>query len=301
MARTRVLLGGIVFSVLAAACSGATTHPKAIEGPSIVIGAPGTTEQLIVAHLYADVLEHAGARVTLRTGLGARATVEPALASSQIDLYPDYAGELLLFLDSSDTAAATQVTSALADLRHVLGVAGVTVLRPGAALDTKVFVVTRTTARQDHLSTLSSVAPIASKLVLGGPPGCQTGPQCEAGLQSTYGLHFKSFTSLDDAGPVTVAALKGGEVQIAPLSSSDGTIVENNFVALRDDKHLLNADFVVPVIRTSVDTNAVRNALNTLSGELSTDDLARLNIEVTVDHDAPGAAAQRWLAQHHLI
>src|ERR1019366_5609399 len=110
----------------------------------------------------------------------------------------------------------------------------------------------------------------------------------------TYGLHFKSFTSLDDAGPITVAALRGGEVQMATLHSSDGSVIENNFVALDDDKHLLNADNVIPVIRTSVDSPKVAAALNRLSARLTTDALARLTIEVTVDHQSPGAVARRW-------
>jgi osmoprotectant transport system substrate-binding protein len=297
----RILVSALVLGGVAGACAAASTPRAPVAGPSITIGAPGTTEQAIVAQLYAAVLDHAGARVTVRADLGARRTVEPALASGQLDLYPDYAGELLLFLAADKTVDATRISSAVADLKDVLGAAGATVLRPGAALDTDVFVVTRATANRYHLTSLSSLRPVASKLVLGGPPGCQNQPQCEAGLQSTYGLHFKSFTSLDDAGPVTVAALRGGEVQVAPLSSSDGTVIGNNFVALTDDKHLLNADYVIPVIRNSVDTRAVRTALDSLSGALSTDDLARLNIEVTIDHDAPRVVAQRWLVQHRLI
>ena len=124
---------------------------------------------------------------------------------------------------------------------------------------------------------------------------------CLVGLEDTYGLHFKSFTSLDDAGPVTVAALAGGEVQVAELYSSDGAIVEHHFVALTDDKHLLSADYVIPVIRRSVDTEAVAAALDGVSNKLTTDQLSELNVEVDVDHEAPGAVAHRWLQHEHLI
>ena len=51
-----------------------------------------------------------------------------------------------------------------------------------------------------------------------------------------------------------MAALKNGEVQVVELFSSDGNVVSNNFVALTDDKHLEGADYIVPVIRKSVDT-----------------------------------------------
>jgi osmoprotectant transport system substrate-binding protein len=94
-------------------------------------------------------------------------------------------------------------------------------------------------------------------------------------LESVYGLHFASFKSLDEAGPLSVAALKNNEVQVVELFSSDGNVVSNNFVALTDDKHLEGADYIVPVIRKSVDTAAVASALNSLDQKLTTDAIRR--------------------------
>ena len=300
MPTTRIVLVVLVLSVGLGACGAPASPPKPFAGRSIAIGSLDTPAGVIVAHLYAGVLAHAGARVTVHTA-GARAVVEPALASGRLDLYPDDAGELLLFLASNDTEAATRLAPAVADIKKVLRLAGVTVLEPAPALDTHVFVVTRATAEQYHLTTLSSLRPVAETLILGGPPWCPTQPQCLAGLQGTYGLHFKSFTSLDDTGPVSVAALDGGQVQVAELSSIDATIVRNRFLALGDDKHLLNADNVVPVIRASVATRAVVAALDRLSARLTTDQLAQLTFEVTAGHEDPGVAAHRWLVHRHLI
>jgi len=288
--RTPFLLGAVVLSLAAGACGVAKPTSKHAAGPTITIGSSGSTPMVVVANLYAAVLTHAGARVTLKTS-----------SRSGVDLYPDVAGELLLSLDAADTTAATQTATAVPELKLLLAASGATVLHPAPALDTEVFVVTRATANLYHLTTISSLAPVASKLVLGGSPACPPQPQCQAGLQSTYGLHFKSFTSLDDAGTITVAALRGGEVQIAKVHSSDGSILENSFVALVDDKHLLNADNVIPVIRTSVVRPKVAAALDKLSAHLTTDQLARLTMEVTVNHDTPGAVARRWLEHDGLI
>ena len=90
-------------------------------------------------------------------------------------------------------------------------------------------------------------------MTLGGPPECPTFAGCEPGLKQVYGLNFAGFKSLDEAGPLSVAALKNGEVQVVELFSSDGNVVSNNFVALTDNKHLEGADYIVPVIRKSVD------------------------------------------------
>jgi osmoprotectant transport system substrate-binding protein len=301
----QVLLSAAVLGVTAAACGGAGPTPRPASGPTITIGSLDTTASVITATLYADVLTQAGARVTLRMGPGGgsglRPAVEAAVASGQLDLYPDDAGALVRFLDAGDTAAATATSTAVPALRRLLAPARVTVLDPAPALDTEVFAVTRATAAADHLTTLSSLQPVAAKLVLGGPPGCPGAAQCQMGLETTYGLHFKSFTSLDDAGPITVAALQGGEVQVAPLSSDDGSVLGNGFVALVDDKHLLDADNLIPVIRTAVATRPVRDALDRLSAQLTTDQISELSIAVNRDHEPPASVARRWLVQHHLI
>ena len=297
----RVVLAGIVLGMATASCGGPASTPKAAPGPHITIGSADGTAPVIVANLYAGVLGRAGARVTLRAGQGTRVSVETDLVTGRIDLYPDDAGTLLTFLDSNDTQVATRVSTAVPALRRLLGVVGATVLPPAPALDTRVFMVTRATATKDHLTTLSSLAPVASQLVLGGPPGCTQQPLCVVGLEGTYGLHFKSFTSLDDAGPVTVAALRGGEVQVAELSSIDGTRAGGDFVMLTDDKHLLPADYVIPVIRKAVDTRAVAAALDRLSAALTTAELQGLCAKVTVDHGDPGVVARQWLQHRHLM
>lgn len=302
MRKTPVLLATAAVALLAAACSSSPSSSAngSTSGLTVTIGSTNFSEQVILANMYADVLKHAGVHVVLHDNLGTREAVEPALAAGQLDLYPDYAGTLLIFLNANDSAAATQTSTAVPALKTELGKVGATVLNPASAIDTNVFVVTKTTASKYHLSTVSSLAPVASQLVLGGPPECPQRPTCLQGLESVYGLHFKSFMSLDEAGPITVSALKSGEVQVAELFSSDGNVVANNFVALTDNKHLQPADYVIPVIRKSVDTPTVASALNAVSAKLTTTQLSQLNIEVNIDHDDPSTVAANWLKKEGL-
>ncbi|MGD0254638.1 MAG: ABC transporter substrate-binding protein [Acidimicrobiales bacterium] len=290
----RIFLAVTALSLLAAACTSSSGSP------TITIGSTNFYEQVIVANLYADVLQHAGIHTKLRPNLGSREAVEPAFAAGQLDLYPDYAGTLLLFFNANDTRQATQTSTAIPLLKQELSPKGATVLNPAPAIDTNVFAVTKATARRYHLTTLSSLAPVASQLTLGAPPECPQRPTCELGLASVYGIHFKAFTSTDEAGPITVADLKNGTVQVAELFSSDGNVLENGFVQLTDDKHLQPADYLIPVIHKSVDTPAVSAALNALSAKLTTQQLTGLNIKVSVDHDDPSAVASQWLKKEHL-
>ena len=132
-------------------------------------------------------------------------------------------------------------------------------------------------------------------MTLGGPPECPTFAGCEPGLKKVYGLNFAGFKSLDEAGPLSVAALKNGEVQVVELFSSDGNVVSNNFVALTDNKHLEGADYIVPVIRKSVDTSGVASVLNSIDAKLTTTAISKLNLEVTADQEQPPAVAQAWV------
>lgn len=309
MGRVRTALVALVAAGgslgLAAGLGGGTAaaagHVKAKASiGTIVIGSTNFSEQYIVANLYGDVLQQAGFKVQVRANLGTRAEVVPALERGALDLEPDYAGTLLLYLDAKAGAAANTLARAIPALKQQLAMHGATVLSASGALDTNVFAITKATDRKYHLGpdpTLSALKPYASKMVLGGPPECPTFATCEPGLEKVYGLHFKSFKSTDESGPITVAALKSGAIQIGEFFSSDGTIVRNGFVELQDNKHMQAADYLIPVIRKADDTPKVAAVLDKLDAKLSTAQLTQLNIEVNDQHESPVTVAKTWL-QH---
>jgi osmoprotectant transport system substrate-binding protein len=294
-------MGGVALAMLATLSTSAVA--SASSKPTIIIGSTNFEEQAIVANLYGDVLKQAGYPVTVEPATGTRAIVVPAIEKGQIDLEADYAGSLVNFLNNGNsTSKADSLTTAIPSLKNSLKSYGVTVLKPAPALDTNVFVVTKATAKKYHLTTISSLKPYASKFVLGGPPECPTNAGCLPGLEKTYGLKFSSFKATDEAGPISVAALKNGEVQVVELFSSDGNVVSNNFVALTDNKDLEAADYITPVIRTSVDSSQVTSLINKVSAKLTTAQISKLNILVTgPKKEEPAAVAQTWLKQQGLL
>jgi osmoprotectant transport system substrate-binding protein len=264
--------------------------------PAIIIGSTNFEEQAIVSNIWADVLKKAGYTVTVLPALGTRAIVVPAIEKGQINLEPDYAASLLGFLHGGNPQpAGDNIATGIPADQKALAKYGVTVLPASKALDTNVFAVTKATAKKYHLTTLSSLKPVASKLILGGPAECPTFAGCEPGLKKVYGLNFAGFKSLDEAGPLSVAALKNGEVQVVELFSSDGNVVSNNFVALTDNKHLEGADYIVPVIRKSVDTSGVAKVLDAIDAKLTTDTISKLNLDVTSAQEQPAAVAETWV------
>ena len=299
--RWAALAAVTVLALLGAACGQSAEEPAATTKASkgkIVVGSTNFTEQLILANIYAKLLEHHGYEVTLRPNLGTRDVVQPALENGEIDLLPEYLGTLLEYLRPGSATADTLASADL--LRDLLRDKHLTVLHPAEAQDANALVVTEKTATEKKLTKISDLAGTAKEMVLGGPPECPTRPLCLQGFKTTYGLEFKEFKPLDAGGPITKEALEKGEIDVAVLFSSDGAIAARKFVVLEDDQHLQPAENVIPVIRSEKVSEDLEKALTELAPKLTTHDLSELNKRVDVDKEDPAEVAEAWLKEKGL-
>lgn len=137
---------------------------------------------------------------------------------------------------------------------------------------------------------------IASQLVLGGPPECPQRPFCIPGLEETYGIEFADFKPLDVGGPLTVRALKGGQIDVGLLFSTSSAIVANDFVLLEDDKGLQTAENIVPLVGPAID-EAAAELLNEVSAALTTENITDLNGRVELDQEDPADVAADFLQE----
>ncbi|MDP8970291.1 MAG: ABC transporter substrate-binding protein [Actinomycetota bacterium] len=309
MARIRLLVVAgvlVALALLASACAGGSPPPPQ---PSFG-GAPGTvrvgstdfTEQLILANMYADVLEASGFTVERRLNLGSREIVFTALTNGEIDLLPEYVGALLAFV-SPEEVVSTDTGELVARLRAQLARkrTGLVALEPSPAQDRDALVVTRETAERYDLQTVSDLAPVAGELVVGGPPEMEQRRVGLPGLRDVYGIQFKDFRPLDAGGPLTWAALEKGDIQVARMFTTQGIIAEKGWVVLEEDKPLVPAENIIPVIRAEVLTHQVAEILNDLSVAITTDDLTELNKLVDVDKEDPELVAHQWLSEHGFL
>jgi len=137
---------------------------------------------------------------------------------------------------------------------------------------------------------------IASNLVLGGPPEFQTRADGIPGLDKVYGVTFGDYKKLDAGGPLTINALKNGQIDAADIFTTDPSIAANDFVVLEDPKNLYAAQNVLPLINETKATDGVKATLNAVSAQLTTDDLIDLNEKVINEQQDPAAVAKAWLA-----
>lgn len=294
----RILGALIALAFVAAACGGTTTPTPTSKGTLTVAGF-NFPESSILAEVYGQALAHDGYTVNYKLLLGTREVLAPAIESGQVDIYPGYAATDLEYYNKGAGEASGDAAATTAKLNSRLDPLGLVALTPSQAVDQNAFAVTKATQQKYNLTKLSDLAPIADKLVLGAGPECPKRPYCLPGLEKTYGLHFKAFKPLDTDGPATRAAFKNGTIDVGLVFSSDGDLNSLGLVVLQDDKHLENADNVVPILRKAAASAEVTSVLNAISAKLTTADLVTMNSQVSLLHQDADAVAKAWLQQHN--
>lgn len=266
-------------------------------GGTIVVGSANFPESELLMDIYAGALEAKGVTVQTKPNIGSRETYIPALQDGSIDLVPEYTGVLDQYFNKA--AKAKDSEGVYAELKASLPPT-LMVLDKSAAEDKDAVVVSKETADKYSLKTIADLAPVAKDLILGGPPEWKTRESGVPGLQKVYGLTFKEFKALDAGGPLTVQALKNGQIQAANLFTTDPNIPANGFIALEDPKSFFAAENVVPLITKSKVNDTISTTLNAVSAKLDTPTLARLVKEVVIDKKDAEDVADAFLKSAQL-
>lgn len=264
----------------------------------ITVGSANFSENVLLAEMYAQALQAKDIEVTKKLNIGAREVYIPAVMDGSIDIMPEYTGNLLLYF--SPKATETESSEVDAALREALP-DKLTALDMSEAVDEDALVVRRETAEKYNLETIADLKPHASELVVGGSPEFRQRKAGLKGLTEVYGLEFAEFKTLDVAGPLTVEALKSGDVDVTQLFTTQSAIVENDFVVLEDPKHIHIAQNVVPLVRKDKLNDTVEQVLNDISAELDTKTLTELVRRIDVEHENAAAVAKDFLSGSGLV
>ena len=304
MMRTKTPLALAVGAALLtlAACGGGDplatdTGDGGGDAGTITVGSADFTESTLLAEIYAGALEAKGVTVEKTLNIGSREAYLPALQDGSIDLIPEYTGVLTTYFNPD--AEATESDAVYEELKAALP-GTLTVLDKSEAEDKDAIAVTQETADEYSLTSIADLQPVAGDLTLGGPPEWKTRFIGVKGLEELYGLDFDSFRALDAGGPLTVQALKNGQVDAADMFTTDPTIAAEGFVVLEDPENLFAAENVVPLIATSKLNDTVSAALNAVSAALDTETLAALLERVVIDKEDAEDVAADFLSEHGL-
>ncbi|MBG6054457.1 osmoprotectant transport system substrate-binding protein [Salinibacterium sp. CAN_S4] len=263
------------------------------DSSTITVGSQAYYSNEIIAEIYSQALEDAGFTVERQFNIGQRDAYLPSLENGDVDLFPEYTGNLLQFYNAETTATTSDdVYAALADALPD----GLTVLDQAEATDEDSYNVTSQFAEDNNLESLADLANVTTPLTLGGNAELEERPYGPAGLLATYG----ATVGFSATGDTTVEDLVAGTVNIANVYSADPRIQTENLVTLDDPEGLFLASNVVPLVNADI-ADEIADVINAVQAKLTAKGLVALNVESTVDQQSPADIATKWLTDNDLL
>jgi len=291
-----------VVSLALAGCSSSSSLGGSTSGSkdktSLTVGAANFPESVTLAQIYGQALAAGGYKITYKN-VGDRPAYFPALEKGEFNLFPEYSGSILDFIDKTATASApADVTAALTKALP----ASLVATTPAEAADSDTITVTSDFATKNGLTQIGDLAKLKN-FTLAATQQFQTRPDGIKGLESKYGLKNITFKAINDGGgPDTLKALLAGSIQAADIYSTTPSIVENKLVSLQDPKSLFAAQQVTPIVTKKLATDKLVAILNKVSAKLTTAELLKINEQVQGSSKTdPAVAAKNWLTEQGLL
>ena len=299
MTRTMMASAGAALASLTLAACGTVESLEgrtSMDASTIIVGSQDYYSNEILAEVYAQALEGSGFQVERQLRIGQREVYMPEIEAGAIDVFPEYTGNLLQYLDQNASARTSQeVYDALATALPM----GLRALDQSPATDQDSYVVTSTFAAEHSVTSIGDLAG-AGPLVLGGNSELETRPYGPMGLAQTYGVSV-DFTPIEDSGgPLTIKALKDGDIQLANIYSSDPALAEGTLTVLEDPDGLFLASHVVPLASSRVGEDAAA-VINRVSAAMDAEDLVEMNRASTVEQKSASQIAHDWLISEGLL
>jgi osmoprotectant transport system substrate-binding protein len=260
-----------------------------------VIGAKNFTEQVVLGELLAQEIEaKSNLKVERRFYLAGSYICNQALVSGRIDAYVEYTGTAL-------TAILKQPMDRDADrvlqtVRRLYEEKEKTTAGPPLGFENTFAMVMRgDDARRLGVKTLSEAARYTPQWKLGVGYEFEERPDGLPGLSKAYGLRFDGPPRTMDLG-LLYRALEAHQVDMIAANSTDGPIAALGLTVLEDDRRYFPPYQAVPLVRDEALQRwpQIRDALNTLSGRVTANDMRSMNEQIDGQHRDPGAVVREF-------
>ena len=275
-AKALLLSFGLLLSLILSACGTATTTgtppsntPGAAPKGTIVVASKLDTEGQLLAEMYSLLLQKAGYTVNTKLALGNSLIISQAIKGGSIDLYPEFTAtglNQLSIASQHDPAKDYQAVKAAYEQQFHITWLDYSPLNDGYAICTS----KAEAAKLGNITNISQLAPLVKNLSLASP---SDGISFIDGLKSVYGFDTKSFKSLDKVDyAIGFKAVTSGQAQAVVCYTTDGSVTQQNFVFLTDDKTGFPEFHPAPIVRDAILTKDpdVATILNPLAPDLTT-------------------------------
>lgn len=280
--------------------TGSSSHSSSSEKSSgstspIVVGSANFAESQILGDIYEQALNRNGVKASSKPNIGSREVYVRALQDGSISLIPDYTGNLLQYFNPKATQSASNEVYAALRRQTPKNLA---VLDQSPAQDADNIVITRKLARQKGVTSLADLKKIGN-LSIAAPPEFGKRAYGIPGLKKVYGVDVRLVPVSDEGGQATVNAVEQGTTTLAKLTTTSPFLTDGKLITLKDPKHLIAAQNVVPLASASLVKNAKAvTVINAVQARLTTSDLIDMNRKSTVGKQPADQIAAAWLKTH---
>lgn len=252
------------------------TVPALGSGKVITIGSKKFTENVILAEIIGQYLEHNGMEYHHRQDLGGTRVLWNALVAGDIDIYPEYTGTLIF-----EILAGKEIKDQ-AELESILGEAGIRMTKPLGFNNTYAVGMKEEKARALEIRTISDLAG-HSDLSFGFTNEFMDREDGWPGLRDHYGLSPGKVRGLDH--DLAYRGLESGTLDVIDMYSTDAEIAYYNLRTIEDDRHYFPEYFAVYLSRADLtEANpAAIAAMHALEGMISEDDMVAMNARAKLD------------------
>jgi osmoprotectant transport system substrate-binding protein len=267
--------------------------------PPVKLGTKNFPEAFVLGQLYKQALEAKGYTVQFKNNIGSTEIIDKALTSGQIDVYPEYSGEIVLTVAGEKqrpkTAAETYAAAKAFQEKR-----GFTLLDETPFFDTDALAVKPEFAQKHGLRSDADLKKL-KHFTYGAPPENKTRFTGAVGMKKVYGLDNFTFKPL--AIGLQYKALDQGQIDVADVFTTDGQLQGGKYAVLTDPKAVFGFQNAVPVVKKSVLTQmgpAFAQTLNAVSSKLTLEAMRKMNGAVSLDKQDPAKIADQFLKANGL-
>jgi osmoprotectant transport system permease protein len=273
----------------------------AVEPERVVVGSKNFEESRLLGEMFAQLLEaRTHLAVERRLGLAGTQVCFEALQSGAIDVYPEYTGTGLVSILGEPPAGGARRT--LGRVRAAfLARWDLWWIAPLGFENAYEIAVPRALARRERLVTLSDLGRAAPGLRAAFGHEFLARPDGLPGLARTYGLRFGSVQSMQET--IKYQAVQAGKIDLLDVYTTDGRLLRQDLVVLRDDRDFFPPYEAAPLARGATlrrhpELGAV---LGLLGGAFDEEAMRRLNLRLQEGKESEVAVARDALRQLGLV
>jgi glycine betaine/choline ABC-type transport system substrate-binding protein len=262
----------------------------------LVIGSKNFSEQIILAEIFAELLEARGVPVERKLNLEGTFICHQALLAGDLDLYVEYTGTALAAIlklpFTSDREEAFRLVKEEYDKRFGLD------WGPRLGFNNTFALLMRSDhAAELGIRTISDLRPHTGALRTGFGYEFLEREDGLPGLVRAYGLEFK-IRPREMTLSLIYQALSEKQVDLVAGNQTDGLIEALELMVLEDDRAFFPPYDAAPVIRREALAREplLGEVLQALAGRVDVDTMRELNRAVDSDKRPARVVAREWVA-----